>query len=68
MRAGAIALCEQALRGQAAALVLRTADGRALPLRVSRWRGLPDAADQELPRLAARRPGATGVLDWRCRQ
>jgi SAM-dependent methyltransferase len=48
MRAGAIALYEEALRGQAAALVLRTADGRALPLHVSRWCGAPDAGDEEL--------------------
>ncbi len=50
MRAGAIALYEEALREQAAALVLRTADGRALPLQVSRWCGPPDAADEELLR------------------
>jgi SAM-dependent methyltransferase len=50
VRAGAIALYEEALRGQASALVLRTADGRALPLHVSRWCGSPDAADEELLR------------------
>ena len=50
MRAGAIALYEEALRGQAAPLSLRTADGRALPLPVSRWCGRPDAADEELLR------------------
>jgi SAM-dependent methyltransferase len=50
MRAGAIALYEEALRGQATALVLRTADGRALPLQLSRWCGTPDAADEELLR------------------
>ena len=50
MRAGAIALYEEALRDQASALVLRTADGRALPLHVSRWCGSPDAADEELLR------------------
>jgi SAM-dependent methyltransferase len=50
MRAGAIALYEEALREQATALVLRTADGRALPLQVSRWCGAPDAADEELLR------------------
>jgi SAM-dependent methyltransferase len=50
MRAGAIALYEEALRGQATALVLRTADGRALPFQVSRWCGAPDAADEELLR------------------
>ena len=41
MRAGAIALYEEALkqnaqREQAAALALRTADGRALPLQIGR--------------------------------
>jgi SAM-dependent methyltransferase len=65
MMAGAIALYEEALREearpeetlqqqapgeQAAALVLRTADGRALPLQVARWCGPPDAADEELLR------------------
>jgi SAM-dependent methyltransferase len=50
MMAGAIALYEEALGEQAAALVLRTADGRALPLPVSRWCGAPDAADEELLR------------------
>jgi SAM-dependent methyltransferase len=55
MMAGAIALYEEALyeearREQAAALVLRTADGRALPLLMSRWCGTPDAADDELLR------------------
>jgi SAM-dependent methyltransferase len=50
MMAGAIALYEEALHEQAAALVLRTADGRALPLQVSRWCGPPDAADEELLR------------------
>src|SRR5246500_3591227 len=50
MRAGAIALYEEALREQTAALVLRTADGRALPLQLSRWCGLPDTADEELLR------------------
>jgi SAM-dependent methyltransferase len=53
MMAGAIALYEEALyeealRGQAGVLVLRTADGRALPLQLSRWCGTPDAADEEL--------------------
>ena len=48
MRAGAIALYEEAMHEQAAALVLRTADGRALPLQVSRWCGTPDAVDQEM--------------------
>jgi SAM-dependent methyltransferase len=50
MRAGAIALYEEALREQVAALALRTADGRELPLQVSRWCGPPDAADEELLR------------------
>ena len=50
MRTGAIALYEEALREQTEALVLRTADGRALPLPVSRWCGPPDAADEELLR------------------
>ena len=50
MMAGAIALYEEALRGQAEALILRTADGRALPLQVSRWCSPPDAADEELLR------------------
>jgi SAM-dependent methyltransferase len=50
MRAGAIALYEEAMREEAEALVLRTADGRALPLLVSRWCGPPDAADEELLR------------------
>jgi SAM-dependent methyltransferase len=64
--AGAIALYEEALREeaqreQAAALVLRTDDGRALPLQVSRWCGPPDAADEELLRLC-RGP----VLDVGC--
>ena len=63
MRAGAIGLYEEALnqdaqyqdalhrdaqRERAVALALRTADGRALPLHVSRWCGPPDAADEEL--------------------
>src|ERR1700760_2560565 len=61
MRAGAIPLYEEAMREQAAALVLRTADGRALPLHVSRWCGRPDAADEELLRLC-RGP----VLDVGC--
>jgi SAM-dependent methyltransferase len=66
MMAGAIALYEEALREesdreQEASLVLRTADGRALPLQVSRWCGPPDAADEELLRLC-RGP----VLDVGC--
>lgn len=50
MRAGAIALYEEALRDQAPALALRTADGRELPLHVSRWCAPPDDADEELLR------------------
>jgi SAM-dependent methyltransferase len=50
MMAGAIALYEEALCGGADALVLRTADGRALPLLVARWCGQPDPADEELLR------------------
>ena len=50
MMAGAIALYEEAMREQAVALILRTADGRALPLQVSRWCGPPDTADEELLR------------------
>jgi SAM-dependent methyltransferase len=66
MMAGAIALYEEALQEetqpeQAAPLVLRTADGRALPLQVARWCGPPDAADEELLRLC-RGP----VLDVGC--
>jgi SAM-dependent methyltransferase len=48
MIAGAIALYEEALNDQAPALVLRTADGRGLPLQIPRWCGPPDAADEEL--------------------
>lgn len=48
MRAGAIALYEEALREDLAALVLRTADGRGLPLHVAQWCAPPDAADEEL--------------------
>jgi SAM-dependent methyltransferase len=71
MMAGAIALYEEALhdearheavqRDPAAALVLRTEDGRALPLQVSRWCGPPDTADEELLRYC-RGP----VLDVGC--
>jgi len=50
MRPGAIELYEEALRGQAVPLTLRVADGRVLPLQVSRWCGRPDAADEELLR------------------
>ena len=44
MMPGAIALYEEALRQPVARLSLRTADGRALPLHLSRWCGPPDAA------------------------
>jgi len=50
MRAGAIALYEEAFHDQAAALFLRTADGRALPLQVARWCRPPDATDEDLLR------------------
>ena len=50
MMAGAIALYEEAMHEQAATLMLRTADGRTLPLDVARWCGAPDAADEELLR------------------
>jgi SAM-dependent methyltransferase len=48
MRAGAIALYEEAMRDQEETLVLRTADGRGLPMHVARWCAPPDAADEEL--------------------
>lgn len=48
MRAGAIALYEETLRGGAMPLVLGTADGRALPFPIPRWCARPDAADEEL--------------------
>jgi SAM-dependent methyltransferase len=48
MRAGAITLYEEALRDQGAGLILRTADGRGLPLQVAKWCAPPDAADEEL--------------------
>jgi SAM-dependent methyltransferase len=50
MITGAIALYEEALHNPAAALVLRTEDGRTQPLQVARWCGPPDAADEELLR------------------
>jgi hypothetical protein len=66
MRPGAIGLYEEALRGQAAPLTLRTADGRALPLQVSRWCGRPDAADEELLVLrAAAEAGLDVTRQWR---
>ena len=48
MMAGAIALYEEALHQQAPSLVMRTADGRGLPLQIHRWCGQPDDADEEL--------------------
>jgi SAM-dependent methyltransferase len=50
MMPGAIALYEEALRQPVARLSLRTADGRALPLHLSRWCGPPDAADEQILR------------------
>jgi SAM-dependent methyltransferase len=50
MRAGAISLYEEMLRGEAVPMVLRTADGRALPFPISRWCAPPDAADEEMLR------------------
>jgi SAM-dependent methyltransferase len=50
MMPGAIALYEEALCQPFATLSLRTADGRALPLHLSRWCGAPDAGDEELLR------------------
>ena len=53
MMAGAIALYEEALSGearreQAPELVMRTSDGRGLPLQIPRWCEPPDAVDEEL--------------------
>jgi len=48
MMTGAIALYEEALHAQAPVLVMRTTDGRGLPLQIHRWCGRPDAADEEL--------------------
>lgn len=48
MMAGAIALYEEALHEQAPALVMRTSDGRGLPLQIPRWCEPPDAVDEEL--------------------
>lgn len=50
MMTGAIALYEEALGALAPELVMRTADGRALPLHIPRWCGPPDATDEELLR------------------
>jgi SAM-dependent methyltransferase len=61
MRAGAIALYEEALHQQGARLDLRTADGRALPLQIARWCAPPDTADEELLRH-----GRGPVLDVGC--
>jgi SAM-dependent methyltransferase len=48
MMAGAIALYEEAIHDPAAAVVLRTEDGRVQPLPVARWCAPPDAGDEEL--------------------
>jgi SAM-dependent methyltransferase len=53
MMAGAIALYEEALHEEAQhelapALVMRTSDGRGLPLQIPRWCEPPDAVDEEL--------------------
>ena len=48
MMAGAIALYEEALHEQAPALVMRTSDGRGLPLQIPRWCEPPDAVDEAL--------------------
>jgi SAM-dependent methyltransferase len=66
VKPGAIGLYEEALYEEAldmsgAALFLRSACGRALPLQVARWCGPPDAADEELLRRC--RPP---VLDIGC--
>jgi SAM-dependent methyltransferase len=50
MRVGAIALYEEALHEQAPALVMRTSDGRGLPLQIPRWCEPADAVDEELLR------------------
>jgi SAM-dependent methyltransferase len=48
MRAGAIALYEEAFADQDTELFLRTTDGRTLPLQIARWCGSPDATDEDL--------------------
>ncbi len=50
MRAGAIALYEEAFNDQADTLFMRTEDGRTLPLEIARWCGPPDATDENLLR------------------
>jgi SAM-dependent methyltransferase len=50
MKTGTIGLYEEALGRPDAGLLLRTACGHALPLQVGRWRGPPDASDEELLR------------------
>ena len=50
MRAGAIALYEEAFHDQAGPLFMRAADGRVLPLQIARWCGPPDATDEDLLR------------------
>jgi SAM-dependent methyltransferase len=61
MRVGAIALYEEALHEQAPALVMRTSDGRGLPLQIPRWCEPADTVDEELLRCC-RGP----VLDVGC--
>jgi len=48
MRVGAIALYEEALDEQAPALVMRTSDGRGLPLQITQWCEPADDVDAEL--------------------
>lgn len=50
MMAGTIALYEEAMHEQEPELVMRTSDGRGLPLQIPRWCGPPDAVDEELLR------------------
>ena len=50
MRVGAIALYEEALDEQAPELVMRTSDGRGLPLQITQWCEPADAVDEELLR------------------
>ena len=57
------ALYEEALRERATALALRTADGRALPLQISRWCGRPDAADEDLLRRCRGPPGGQLLIE-----
>lgn len=50
MMAGATALYEEVLDEEALVLLLRTKDGRCLPLEVRRWCAPPDPVDEELLR------------------